>query len=101
MYPSVAIQARMVKGVKCEIKLLNVNAVSAPALAVNEAIITFGGSPTSVATPPVSDRIASAINGGIALIFILSHILMVMGAIRMIAVTLSITTEIKVVKVPK
>ena len=80
-------------------KLLNVNAV--PVSAVNDAIITLGGSPTSVATPPVSDRIASAINGGIALIFILSHILIVIGAIRIIAVTLSMTIEIKVVKVPK
>ena len=96
-----ATQAKNVKGVKCSIKLLKVNADTLGSLAVNEAIITLGGSPTNVATPPVSDRIASAINGGIALIFILSHILIVIGAIRMIAVTLSITTEIKVVKVPK
>ena len=75
-------------------KLLNVNPVA-------DAIITLGGSPTKVATPPVSDRIASAISGGIALIFILSHILMVIGAMRMIAVTLSITTEMRVVKVPR
>ena len=63
--------------------------------------MTFGGSPTNVAPPPVSERIASAISGGMALISSLLLILMVIGAIRIIAVTLSMTTEISVVKVPK
>ena len=75
-------------------KLLKVKPVEAP-------IMTLGGSPTSVATPPVSERMASAISGGMALIFSLLQILIVTGAIRIMAVTLSITTEISVVKVPR
>ena len=65
-----------------------------------DAIKPLGGSPTNVATPPVFEKIARAISGGIGLISILEQILRVTGAIRIKAVTLSIKTEITVVKVP-
>ncbi len=70
------------------------------ASAAAAAIMTLGGSPTIDATPPVSDRIASASNGGTGLISNLLQILKVTGAIMMIAVTLSMTRDSNVVKVP-
>jgi len=63
-------------------------------------IITLGGSPTSVATPPVSESRASAISRGVALMRVTLAIRMVMGAMMTTVVTLSRMKETSVVTVP-
>ena len=66
-----------------------------------EPIITLGGSPTSVATPPVLDSRASAISNGMGLMPSISAIRIVIGAMRTTVVTLSRNRERTVVIVPR
>ena len=101
MYPSVIIHAIRVRKPNLKRKPLKPKRCSRSTSCAAAAIITFGGSPTIEATPPVSDRIASARSGGIGLIPIFLQIRKVIGAIMMMAVTLSITNERTVVKVPR
>ncbi len=54
-----------------------------------EPIRTLGGSPTSVATPPMLDSSATAINSGSGVSPRISAMRMVMGTIRTTVVTLS------------
>jgi hypothetical protein len=81
-------------GVKCTMKSLNENPAADP-------MIILGGSPTSVATPPTSERIASAMRSGIGEMASLSATRIVTGAMRTIVVTLSRNIETNVVTVPK
>ena len=66
-----------------------------------EPMMMFGGSPTRVATPPMSDSKASAISKGITRMPRVSAMRIVTGAIRTIVVTLSRNIESTVVVVPR
>ena len=59
----------------------------------------FGGSQTSVATPHISLKSASAISIGVALSFKIFATIIVIGTISMIVVTLSRIRDNKVVNV--
>ncbi len=54
-----------------------------------EIIMTFGGSPTGVAAPPILENMTSAMSTCFGSIFLISHNLIVTGVISKIVVTLS------------
>ena len=65
-----------------------------------EPIIKFGGSPTNVATPPVSDRSAAAKRNGIALTRRDWQIRIINGPNMTTVVTLSKSKDNPVTKLP-
>ena len=80
-------------GARCVRKSVNEKPAAVP-------IRMFGGSPTSVATPPMLDSITSPMRNGIIETPRMSAIDRVTGIIRMIVVTLSRIIEISVVANP-
>ena len=65
-----------------------------------EPMMIFGGSQTSVATPQIFDKIASANKKGIGLTFNILAMIIVTGAIRTMVVTLSSIIERTAVRSP-
>ena len=65
-----------------------------------EPIIRLGGSPTKVATPPVSDNNAAASRNGIGLTLMVRQIRMISGPKITTVVTLSSNSESTVTSVP-
>ncbi len=65
-----------------------------------DPIIRLGGSPTSVATPPVSDSSAAASRNGIGVTFMARAIRMISGPKITTVVTLSSSSDSTVTAVP-
>ena len=93
MKNKVAIQATKTMG-----PIFSRNGINAMSFA--DPIIRFGGSPTRVATPPVSDKSAAAIRYGIGVTFIFWQMSTINGPKITTVVTLSSKREIKVTAVP-
>ncbi|MBT3728825.1 hypothetical protein HOF65_00355 [bacterium] len=89
---SVNIHATITIGIEWVIKSINENQAY-------DQIIILGGSQTSVATHPVSESKASAINIGVGLSFNILEIIIVIGTINIIVVTLSKISDNSVVRV--